>query len=110
MSLAFTFPQRRSLRAISVSMVLFALVFIASCKKDDDTTDTPPDNNPPTPGTLVGNSRTVDVIGQVFDESGAPLMGATVHAGYGSQSVLTDERGFFRLLDIAGFENIAGEE
>jgi uncharacterized protein (TIGR02145 family) len=107
MSLAFTFPQRRSLRAISVSMVLFALVFIASCKKDDDTTDTPPDNNPPTPGTLVGNSRTVDVIGQVFDESGAPLMGATVHAGYGSQSVLTDERGFFRLLDIAGFENIA---
>jgi uncharacterized protein (TIGR02145 family) len=107
MSLAFTSPQRRSLRAISVSMVLLALVFIASCKKDDDTTDTPPVNNPPTPGTLVGNSRTVDVIGQVFDESGAPIIGATVQAGYGSQSVLTDERGFFRLLDIAGYENIA---
>jgi uncharacterized protein (TIGR02145 family) len=107
MSIAFTSPKRRSLRAISVSMVLLALVFIASCKKDDDTTDTPPGNNPPTPGTLLGNSRTVDVIGQVFDESGAPLAGATVQAGYGSQSVITDERGFFRLLDITGYENIA---
>jgi uncharacterized protein (TIGR02145 family) len=47
MSLAFTFPQRLSLRVISVSMVLFALVFIASCTKDEDTTDTPTDNNPP---------------------------------------------------------------
>lgn len=107
MSLPITSPQLRSLRAISVSMVLLALVFIASCKKDDDTTDTPPDINPPTSGTLVGNSRTVDVIGQVFDESGAPLIGAIVQAGYGSQSVFTDERGFFRLLGIAGYENIA---
>jgi uncharacterized protein (TIGR02145 family) len=63
MSLAFTSPQRRSLRAMSVSMVLFALVFIASCKKDDDTTDTPPDNNPPTPGTLVGG---IDQEGDAF--------------------------------------------
>ncbi len=47
MSLAFTSPQRRSLRAISVSMVLLALVFIASCKKDDDATDTPPGINAP---------------------------------------------------------------
>ena len=63
MSLAFTSPQRRSLRAISVSMVLLALVFIASCKKDDDTTDTPPGNNPPTPGTLVGG---IDQEGDAF--------------------------------------------
>jgi uncharacterized protein (TIGR02145 family) len=48
MSLAFTSPLRRSLRAISVSMVLFALVFIASCKMDEDTNDTPSDNNPQT--------------------------------------------------------------
>jgi uncharacterized protein (TIGR02145 family) len=88
-------------------MAFATLACIVSCRKDDDDTNTLPDNNTPTPGTLVGNSRTVDVVGQVFDESGNPLTGATVQAGYGSQSTLTDERGFFRLLDIAGFENIA---
>jgi uncharacterized protein (TIGR02145 family) len=87
-------------------IVVLILGFIVSCRKDDNGVDTPV-NTPPTPGTLVGESRTVDVIGQVFDENGAPLMGAIVRAGYGSQSVLTDERGFFRLLDIAGYENIA---
>jgi uncharacterized protein (TIGR02145 family) len=87
-------------------MAFAAFAFIVSCRKDEDVADTP-DNNIPTPGTLVGNSRTVDVVGQVFDESGNPLSGATVQAGYGSQSTFTDERGFFRLLDIAGFENIA---
>jgi uncharacterized protein (TIGR02145 family) len=97
---------RRIARLLAACMAFATLAFIVSCKKDEDN-DTAPDNTTPTPGTLVGNSRTVDVVGQVFDESGAPLIGATVQAGYGSQSVLTDERGFFRLLDIAGFENIA---
>jgi uncharacterized protein (TIGR02145 family) len=87
-------------------MAFAAFVFIVSCRKDEYVVDSP-DNNIPSPGTLVGNSRTLDVVGQVFDESGNPLSGATVQAGYGSQSVLTDERGFFRLLDITGFENIA---
>jgi uncharacterized protein (TIGR02145 family) len=97
---------RRTTRLMMTCIAFAAIAFIVSCRKDDDVVDTP-DNNSPAPGSLVGNSRTVDVIGQVFDESGAPLMGATVRAGYGSQSVLTDERGFFRLLDIAGYENIA---
>jgi uncharacterized protein (TIGR02145 family) len=63
MSIAFTSSKRRSLRAISVSMVLLALVFIVSCKKDDDTTDTPSGNNPPTPGTLLGG---IDQEGDAF--------------------------------------------
>ena len=97
---------RRIARLLAACMAFATLAFIVSCKKDEDN-DTPPDNTTPTPGTLVGNSRTVDVVGQVFDESGNPLTGAMVQAGYGAQSTLTDERGFFRLLDIAGFENIA---
>ena len=96
----------RIARVFAACMAFAAFAFIVSCRKDEYVADTP-DNSTPTPGTLVGNSRTVDVVGQVFDESGNPLSGATVQAGYGSQSTLTDERGFFRLLDIAGFENIA---
>jgi uncharacterized protein (TIGR02145 family) len=98
---------RRIARLMAACMAFATIACIASCKKDEDDTNTPPDTSTPTPGTLVGNSRTVDVAGQVFDESGNPLTGATVQAGYGAQSTLTDERGFFRLLDIAGFENIA---
>jgi uncharacterized protein (TIGR02145 family) len=97
---------RRFTQLMAVCIVVLILGFIVSCRKDDNGVDTPV-NTPPTPSTLVGESRTVDVIGQVFDENGTPLMGAIVQAGYGSQSVLTDERGFFRLLDIAGYENIA---
>jgi uncharacterized protein (TIGR02145 family) len=63
MSFAFTSPQRSSLRAISFSMVLLALVFITSCKKDDDTTDTNPGNNPPTPVTFLGG---IDQEGDTF--------------------------------------------
>ena len=97
----------RIARVLAACMAFAALAFIVSCKKDEENTTIPPNNDIPTPGTLVGNSRTVDVAGQVFDEIGNPLIGATVQAGYGSQSTLTDERGFFRLLDIAGFDNIA---
>jgi len=63
MSLAFTSPQRPSLRAILLPMVLFTLVFIASCKKDDDTTYSPPGNNPPTPITFLGG---IDQEGDTF--------------------------------------------
>jgi uncharacterized protein (TIGR02145 family) len=62
MSFAFTSPQRFSLRAISVSMVLLALVFITSCKKDDDATDTPPGNNQPTLGIDQEGDAFISVI------------------------------------------------
>jgi uncharacterized protein (TIGR02145 family) len=69
MSFAFTSPQRSSLRAISIPMVLLVLVFIASCKKDDDATDTPSDNNPQTtfgqPG-AGGTDQEGDTFTSVF--------------------------------------------
>jgi uncharacterized protein (TIGR02145 family) len=58
-------------------------------------------------GPFLGNVRAVDVIGRVVDESGNPVIGANVQAGYGSQSVLTDGRGFFRLLGISCYDKIA---
>ncbi len=38
-----------------------------------------------------------DVVGQVLDDSGAPLIGATVQLQNGSDGVTTDEEGCFRL-------------
>jgi uncharacterized protein (TIGR02145 family) len=58
-------------------------------------------------GPDLGNARILDVFGRVVDEAGLPVIGAMVQAGFGEQSVLTDGRGFFRLLGIAGYDNHA---
>lgn len=86
-------------------IALFAAVAIVSCKRDDDFVVGT--NDHPSSPEVLGQSRTVDVAGQVVDESGHPISGAIVTAGYGNQSTTTDDRGFFMLKGIAGFENLA---
>jgi uncharacterized protein (TIGR02145 family) len=48
----------------------------------------------------------VNVAGVVLDESGAPVQGATVSAGFSSQTTSTDEHGVFRLQAIAGYTGL----
>ena len=38
-----------------------------------------------------------DVVGRVLDDSGAPLVGATVQLVHGKGGVTTDEDGYFRI-------------
>ena len=38
-----------------------------------------------------------DVVGRVLDDSGAPLVGATVQLMHSKEGVTTDEDGYFRI-------------
>lgn len=49
-----------------------------------------------------GHPVTLSVAGQVLDVAGTPLVGATVRAGFGSTSTITDAQGAFRLSGIEG--------
>lgn len=89
------------------SLALIAAVALVSCRKDL-TGDGPETVMPGAPRHHIpmGASVTTTIVGQVIDESGAPVAGAMVHAGYGNESTTTDERGAFVLAGIRAYQNL----
>jgi uncharacterized protein (TIGR02145 family) len=86
-----------------LALVLGLTVALFACKKETETDG--PVTTPATSG-LFGGAATMNVAGVVLDESGAPVQGATVMAGYGSQTTTTDSRGVFRLDSISGYTGL----
>ena len=88
-------------------LALIAAVALASCRKDL-TGDGPTSEGIGAPRHHIpmGASMTTTVVGQVLDESGSPVAGALVQAGYGNEETTTDERGAFVLAGIRAYENM----
>ncbi|MFN5622234.1 MAG: FISUMP domain-containing protein [Flavobacteriales bacterium] len=90
---------------LSSFLLLAVSTAIVSCKRDEDIERST--NDRPISPDLLGAMKSVDVYGQIVDEAGNPISGAMITAGFGTQSVVTDERGFFLLRDIVGYEHLA---
>ncbi|HMC96535.1 MAG TPA: FISUMP domain-containing protein [Flavobacteriales bacterium] len=54
----------------------------------------------------MGSAIQTTVAGRVYDEAGQPVAGATVTAGYGGTTTLTDANGVFALGPIAAYERL----
>ena len=52
---------------------------------------------------LFGSNVVLDVGGRVVDEQGVAVEGASVTAGFGAQTTLTDANGVFRLIGITAY-------
>jgi uncharacterized protein (TIGR02145 family) len=94
-----------SIWSILVSMMFSMSLIMSSCKRDDDQFHNSGENYVDLD--ILGPARSVDVMGLITDESGNPVNGAVVSAGFGLQTTLTDERGFFILRGIMGHQNLA---
>lgn len=94
-----------SIWSILVSMFFSMSLMITSCRRDDDRSQNAGENY--VDHDILGPTRNVDVMGLIIDESGNPISGALVSAGFGTQTTMTDERGFFILRGIMGHQNLA---
>lgn len=91
----------------SASILFASCVLLTSCGKEALEPSSPLDPLPSSQHLIpVGNGIEVTVSGQVFDEQGAPIVGATVQAGYGSQTTQTDVNGAFTLASIMAYEKL----
>jgi uncharacterized protein (TIGR02145 family) len=81
-------------------------VSLSGCKKE---INEPDPIVPPTTGggsTYFGSSIQLNVAGQVFNESGQPLEGVAIAAGFGNQTTITDANGAFILQGITGYDRL----
>lgn len=88
-----------SFRFLSYCILACSLL---ACTKDDSP-DVPSSN---TPSGLFGSAITLNVVGVVRDEAGAPVEGATVTAGFSNHTTTTDAYGTFRLEGISGYTSL----
>ena len=77
------------------------LLISSSCQKEEAA-----DPIEATPAGVFGAQTTLNVAGVVVDEAGAPVTGATVIAGFGSQSTTSDANGAFRIQGITGYNGL----
>lgn len=75
-----------------ILLLICLISFFTECKKDSI------DNNNPLPNPVLPDPISTRLQGNVFDENGMPMIGATVTAG--SQTALTDDRGYFRFQSV----------
>lgn len=81
-------------------------VSLSGCKKE---INEPDPTAPPIAGggsTHFGSSIQLNVAGQVFDETGGPLEGVVITAGFGNQTTTTDANGAFILQGITGHDRL----
>lgn len=80
---------------------LLILLVSSSCQKEETA-----DPAETTPAGVFGSPTTLNIAGVVVDEAGAPITGATVVAGFGSQSTTSDANGAFRIQGITGYNGL----
>lgn len=88
-----------------VALALGLIAGLFACQKETEP-DGPASGPAPITSELFGSATTVNVAGVVLDEAGEPVQGATVMAGFGSQTTTTDEHGVFRLDTISGYTGL----
>ncbi len=84
------------------SVILLTALLVHGCHKDELTQDFVSSPDP----TLFGNTVLLTVGGQVMDEQGVPVAGATVVSGFSSHSTITDGSGVFKLTNISGYSDL----